>query len=46
MKPTQILTKLCKDNKLDGPYYQPGKVRVGNRVFTGPIETGDDGDGG
>ena len=37
-KPTQILAKLCKDGKVDGPYYHPGKARVGNRIFTAPIE--------
>ena len=42
MKPSQILTKLCKDGKVDGPYYQPGKVRVGNRIFTAPLEIEDD----
>ena len=41
-KPSQILTKLCKDGKVDGPYYQPGKVRVGNRVFTAPSEIEDE----
>ncbi|XP_064604472.1 otoferlin-like [Liolophura sinensis] len=41
-KPTQILAKLAKDNKLDGPHYQPGKVRVGNRIFTAPNEIEDE----
>uniref|UniRef100_A0A8C4HSP4 Otoferlin n=1 Tax=Dicentrarchus labrax TaxID=13489 RepID=A0A8C4HSP4_DICLA len=32
MKPTQILAKLCKDGKLDGPHYGPeGRVKVENR---------------
>ncbi|KAK2501375.1 hypothetical protein MC885_007462 [Smutsia gigantea] len=34
-KPTEILTKLCKDNKLDGPYFCPGKIQIGNQVFSG-----------
>uniref|UniRef100_H2RCH4 Fer-1 like family member 6 n=1 Tax=Pan troglodytes TaxID=9598 RepID=H2RCH4_PANTR len=34
-KPTEILTKLCKDNKLDGPYFHPGKIQIGNQVFSG-----------
>ncbi|XP_033011708.1 fer-1-like protein 6 [Lacerta agilis] len=34
-KPTEILTKLCKENKLSGPYMQPGKIQVGDKVFTG-----------
>jgi hypothetical protein len=42
MKPTHILSKLCKDGKIDGPYYQPGKVRVGNRLFTAPLEVEDE----
>ncbi|XP_074640585.1 otoferlin-like isoform X2 [Tubulanus polymorphus] len=41
-KPTQVLAKLCKDYKVDGPFYSPGKVRVGNRVFTGPMELEDE----
>uniref|UniRef100_A0AAY4ATQ3 Otoferlin n=1 Tax=Denticeps clupeoides TaxID=299321 RepID=A0AAY4ATQ3_9TELE len=27
MKPTQILSKLCKDGKLDGPHYGPGGLK-------------------
>ncbi|XP_042320398.1 fer-1-like protein 6 [Sceloporus undulatus] len=34
-KPTEILTKLCKDNKLSGPYMQPGKIQIGDKIFTG-----------
>ncbi|XP_055284520.1 fer-1-like protein 6 [Moschus berezovskii] len=34
-KPTEILTKLCKDSKLDGPYFRPGKIQIGNQVFSG-----------
>lgn len=34
-KPTEILTKLCRDNRLSGPYMQPGKIQVGDKVFTG-----------
>uniref|UniRef100_A0A8C6MI69 Otoferlin n=1 Tax=Nothobranchius furzeri TaxID=105023 RepID=A0A8C6MI69_NOTFU len=33
LKPTQILAKLCKDGKLDGPHYGPGgRVKVENRT--------------
>ncbi|XP_072292290.1 otoferlin-like, partial [Eucyclogobius newberryi] len=43
MKPTHILSKLCKDGKLDGPHYGPqGKVKVENRVFMGPTEIEDE----
>ena len=34
MKPTQILARLCKDSRLDGPYYRPGKVKIGTKTFT------------
>nr|KAG5710361.1 hypothetical protein BaRGS_009077 [Batillaria attramentaria] len=42
MKPTQLLAKLCKDGKVDGPFYQPGKVRVSNRIFEAPSEIEDE----
>uniref|UniRef100_A0A668ACY1 Otoferlin n=1 Tax=Myripristis murdjan TaxID=586833 RepID=A0A668ACY1_9TELE len=43
MKPTQILAKMCKDGKLDGPHYGPGgRVKVENRVFMGPTEIEDE----
>ncbi|XP_023694974.1 otoferlin-like isoform X2 [Paramormyrops kingsleyae] len=43
MKPTHILAKLCKDNKLDPPVYGPaGRVKVANRVFLGPTEVEDE----
>uniref|UniRef100_UPI003AAC01DE otoferlin-like isoform X1 n=1 Tax=Centroberyx gerrardi TaxID=166262 RepID=UPI003AAC01DE len=43
MKPTQILAKLCKDGKLDGPHYGPGgRVKVANRVFMAATEIEDE----
>uniref|UniRef100_A0A3P8U0S1 Otoferlin n=1 Tax=Amphiprion percula TaxID=161767 RepID=A0A3P8U0S1_AMPPE len=43
MKPSQILAKLCKEAKIDGPHYGPGgKVKVANRIFTGPTEIEDE----
>ncbi|XP_054330873.1 otoferlin isoform X6 [Pongo pygmaeus] len=43
MKPSQILTRLCKDSKVDGPHFgPPGRVKVANRVFTGPSEIEDE----
>ena len=34
MKPTQILARICKDEGLDGPHYNPpGKCRVENMIF-------------
>ncbi|XP_031437276.1 otoferlin isoform X3 [Clupea harengus] len=42
-KPTQILAKLCKDGKLDGPHYGPGgRVKVANRIFSGATEIEDE----
>lgn len=46
MKPTQVLAKMCKDGKVDGPHYQPGKVRVANRIFTAHIVEDEDEDNG
>ncbi|XP_068432708.1 otoferlin isoform X3 [Clinocottus analis] len=43
LKPSQILAKLCKDGKIDGPHYGPGgKVKVANRIFLGPTEMEDE----
>lgn len=43
MKPSQILTRLCKEGKVDGPHFGPsGRVKVSNRVFTGPSEMEDE----
>ena len=40
MRPTQILHKLCKENKLDGPHYQQGYVRIGNKTLAPPVPEG------
>ncbi|NXN17114.1 OTOF protein, partial [Indicator maculatus] len=43
MKPSQILSKLCKEGKVDGPHFGPGgRVKVANRIFTGPTEIEDE----
>ncbi|GCB65661.1 hypothetical protein scyTo_0000450 [Scyliorhinus torazame] len=43
VKPTQLLTKLCKEGKVDGPHFGPGgRAKVANRVFTGPTEIEDE----
>ncbi|XP_069576232.1 otoferlin isoform X1 [Brachyistius frenatus] len=43
MKPSQILAKLCKESKIDGPQYGPGgKVKVASRIFMGPTEIDDE----
>lgn len=38
MKPTQILAKLCKDGKIEAPFYGPGYVEVGSTVFNMPVD--------
>ncbi|XP_067109609.1 fer-1-like protein 6 [Osmerus mordax] len=35
LKPSELLMKLCKDNDLDGPHFTPGKITIGDKVFTG-----------
>lgn len=34
MKPMQILSKLCKEGKIDGPVYSHGKVSIGRKTFS------------
>lgn len=34
MKPTQILSKLCKEGKVDGPIYSHGRVTIGRKTFS------------
>ena len=33
VKPSAILQRLCKDYKLDGPHFQPGKCRIQKWIF-------------
>lgn len=35
LKPTELLTKLCKDNGLEEPQFSPGRITMANKVFTG-----------
>lgn len=41
-KPSQVLTKLCKDYKIEGPVFSPGKVKIGKKFYTGPVELEDE----
>ncbi|GBO05295.1 Otoferlin [Araneus ventricosus] len=43
LKPTQMLAKLCKDLKLDGPYIMHNRIRIGCKAFT--FQTDGDADG-
>lgn len=35
LKPSELLTKLCRDNSLEDPQFRPGRITVAGRVFTG-----------
>nr|XP_033790769.1 fer-1-like protein 6 isoform X2 [Geotrypetes seraphini] len=43
-KPSEILTKLCKDNKLDGPTFRPGQIQIEGKIFTGQTVFNEDED--
>ncbi|NXX55327.1 FR1L6 protein, partial [Scopus umbretta] len=34
-KPSEILTKLCKEYGINGPFMRPGELQVGTKVFKG-----------
>ena len=42
VKPSAILQRLCKDYKLDGPHFQPGKCRIQKWIFCAPDTILDD----
>ncbi|XP_050031171.2 otoferlin [Dermacentor andersoni] len=33
LRPSQVLAKLCRDTKLDGPHFTPNRVKVGTKTF-------------
>lgn len=33
IKPTQILSKLCKEGKIDPPVFSDGQVKIGRHIF-------------
>uniref|UniRef100_UPI003AADEC2C fer-1-like protein 6 n=1 Tax=Centroberyx gerrardi TaxID=166262 RepID=UPI003AADEC2C len=35
LKPSELLSQLCRDSRLDEPHFRPGRVTVADRVFTG-----------
>ncbi|KAM4561262.1 fer-1-like protein 6 isoform 2-T2 [Fundulus diaphanus] len=35
LKPSELLSKLCRDNGVDGPHFSPGRIIVADKVFTG-----------
>ncbi|MED6255831.1 Fer-1-like protein 6 [Ataeniobius toweri] len=35
LKPSELLSKMCRDNGVDGPHFSPGRIIVANKIFTG-----------
>ncbi|XP_054471398.1 fer-1-like protein 6 [Anoplopoma fimbria] len=35
LKPSELLSKLCRDNGLDEPQFRPGRITVADKVFIG-----------
>ncbi|XP_058247416.1 fer-1-like protein 6 isoform X2 [Hemibagrus wyckioides] len=35
IKPSELLIKLCKENRLDSPRFSPGRITIGEKVYTG-----------
>uniref|UniRef100_A0A8C2XFC0 Fer-1 like family member 6 n=1 Tax=Cyclopterus lumpus TaxID=8103 RepID=A0A8C2XFC0_CYCLU len=35
LKPSELLSKLCRDNGLDEPRFEPGRITLGDKVFVG-----------
>lgn len=43
IKPTELLVKLCKENRLDSPHFTPGRITIGEKVYTGKTVFVDEG---
>ncbi|XP_047457611.1 fer-1-like protein 6 isoform X2 [Mugil cephalus] len=35
LKPSELLSKMCRENGVDGPHFRPGRITVADKVFTG-----------
>ncbi|XP_072323171.1 fer-1-like protein 6 [Scyliorhinus torazame] len=44
MKPTEILTRVCKENGFRGPHFRSGKIEVEGKVFVGKTAFMEDGE--
>lgn len=44
LKPSELLSKLCRDNSLEDPQFRPGRITVAGRVFTGKTLFMDEGE--
>uniref|UniRef100_A0A3B3RE10 Fer-1 like family member 6 n=1 Tax=Paramormyrops kingsleyae TaxID=1676925 RepID=A0A3B3RE10_9TELE len=43
IKPSELLVKLCKDYRLDGPHFTHGRITIGDKVFVGKTVFVDEG---
>ncbi|XP_043544464.1 fer-1-like protein 6 isoform X2 [Chiloscyllium plagiosum] len=44
MKPTEILSRMCKENHLRGPYFRSGEIEVERKIFAGKTIFMEDGE--
>ncbi|XP_061580085.1 fer-1-like protein 6 isoform X2 [Cololabis saira] len=35
LKPSELLSKMCREHGVDGPHFSPGRIIVADKVFTG-----------
>lgn len=35
LTPSELLSKMCRENGVDGPHFSPGRIIVADKVFTG-----------
>ncbi|KAM4558422.1 fer-1-like protein 6 isoform 1-T1 [Odontesthes bonariensis] len=35
LKPSELLSKMCRENAVDGPHFSPGRIIVADKVFVG-----------
>ncbi|XP_036065508.1 fer-1-like protein 6 isoform X2 [Oryzias melastigma] len=35
LKPSELLSKMCRENGLEAPHFSPGRITVADKVFTG-----------
>ncbi|XP_038157296.1 fer-1-like protein 6 isoform X2 [Cyprinodon tularosa] len=35
LKPSELLSKMCRENGVDGPHFRPGRITVADKIFTG-----------
>ncbi|XP_054603148.2 fer-1-like protein 6 isoform X3 [Nothobranchius furzeri] len=35
LKPSELLSRMCRENGVDGPHFSPGRIVVAGKVFTG-----------